>query len=37
VIPDLTTYTNLWLAITCFGVKSNINLKDDEEPEAEEG
>jgi len=25
LIPDLTAYTNLWLAITCFGVKSNIH------------
>jgi len=24
LIPDLTSYTNLWLAITCFGVRSNI-------------
>lgn len=20
-IPDITTYSNLWLAITCFGIK----------------
>ena len=25
LIPDITSYCNLWLAITCFGVKSNIN------------
>ena len=24
IIPDLTAYKNLWLSITCFGVKSNI-------------
>jgi hypothetical protein len=24
LIPDLTTYANLWLAITCFGVKSTV-------------
>jgi hypothetical protein len=24
-IPDLTTYSNLWLAITCFGIRSNIH------------
>lgn len=26
-IPDLTAYKNLWLAITCFGVKSNIQAE----------
>lgn len=25
-IPDITTYSNLWLALTCFGIKQNINL-----------
>lgn len=23
--PDLTSYANLWLAITCFGVKAPVN------------
>jgi hypothetical protein len=27
LIPDLTTYNNLWLAITCFGIKANIMSK----------
>ena len=31
LIPDLTSYTNLWLAITCFGVRSNINAPVGEE------
>ena len=22
LIPDITSYCNLWLAITCFGVRS---------------
>lgn len=24
LIPDITSYNNLWLAITCFGIKANI-------------
>jgi hypothetical protein len=24
LIPDITSYCNLWLAITCFGVHSQI-------------
>eukprot|EP00347_Sterkiella_histriomuscorum_P024337 403331476 len=36
LIPDLTTYNNLWLAITCFGVKSNVNLKDESGQEEEQ-
>jgi hypothetical protein len=31
LIPDLTSYTNLWLAITCFGVRSNINAPIEED------
>jgi hypothetical protein len=27
--PDLTAFSNLWLSITCFGVKSNINAHGD--------
>lgn len=29
-VPDITTYCNLWLSVTCFGVKANINLADEE-------
>lgn len=30
LIPDLTAYSNLWLAITCFGVKANIQSTEEE-------
>lgn len=39
LIPDITSYNNLWLAITCFGIKSNIlnqtanETADQEDPE----
>jgi len=29
LIPDITSYCNIWLAITCFGVRSNINAPTD--------
>lgn len=28
LVPDITSYTNLWLSITCFGVKSNVIQED---------
>ncbi|CDW83553.1 UNKNOWN [Stylonychia lemnae] len=36
LIPDITTYNNLWLSITCFGVKQNVTMKEDIPADADE-